>query len=115
MGSNSKTTKSGTLLLLGSRIRTLRNAQGLSQAQLADSTGMGSRYLSEAEVGKRNGSFKRLDALAQMLFVTIQEFLHIDKLLAREAVINKIKAALADMPLGKLLFINRALRMYKSY
>lgn len=114
MGSNFKTTKNGTLVSLGSRIRALRNSQGLSQAQLADSAGMSPRYLSEIEAGKRNVSFKRLEALAQILSVTLPELLNIDKPGAKEEIINQIQATLAEMPVDKLLFVHRALRMYQN-
>lgn len=58
---------------LGNRIKILRVAQGLSQAQLADSINMSPRYLSEVEAGKRNISIyflKLLDSVVKLCLPT---------------------------------------------
>ena len=98
------------LKALGSRIRNLRGAQGLSQAQLADSAGMSARYLGEVEAGKRNVSFGRLNALAQRLSVPLPELLDFEEPEARAAVLKQLYTHLEGLPLNQLLFLQRALR-----
>ncbi len=100
------------LKILGNRIRTLRNAQGLSQAQLADSAGMSSRYLGEVEAGKRNVSFGCLDTLAKRLSIPLAELVNFEEPPARAAVLQELNTYLEALPLGELLFIQRALRSF---
>ena len=114
MGHGRNIAKNEILVALGRRIRVLRNGQGLSQAQLADSAGMSSRYLSEVEAGKRNISIERLEMLANRLSVTLTELLNFEKPGTREDVLHQIIGALTELPLEKLLFIQRALRMYRN-
>ncbi len=98
------------LRALGNRIRNLRSAQGLSQAQLADSAGMSARYLGEVEAGKRNVSFGRLNTLAKRLSVPLTELLDFEEPEAKEAVLKQLNSYLAGLHLNQLLFIQRALR-----
>lgn len=102
-----------SLKALGNRIRTLRNAQGLSQAQLADSAGMSPRYLGEVEGGKRNVSFARLAALAERLSIPLSELLEIEEPQARASVLKELHAFLGELSLDQLLFIRRTLRVFK--
>ena len=97
------------LKALGNRIRNLRNAQGLSQVQLADSAGMSARYLGEVEAGKRNVSFGRLNALAQ-LSIPLTELLDFEEPQIKGVVLKELNAYLESLPLNQLLFIQRALR-----
>ncbi len=98
------------LKALGNRIRSLRSAQGLSQAQLADSAGMSARYLGEVEAGKRNVSFGRLNALAQRLSVPLTELLDFEEPQAKAAVLKELNLYLEGLSLNQLLFIQRVLR-----
>ena len=98
------------LKALGNRIRDLRNSQGLSQVQLADSAGMSARYLGEVEAGKRNVSFGRLNILAQRLSIPLPELLNFEEPQAKAAVLEQLNICLEDLPLNQLLFIQRALR-----
>ena len=82
------------LKALGSRIRNLRNVQGLSQAQLADSAGMSARYLGEVEAGKRNVSFGRLNALAKRLSVPLAELLNFEEPQAKAVVLKELNSYL---------------------
>jgi transcriptional regulator with XRE-family HTH domain len=102
------------LKALGGRIRHLRNAQGLSQAQLADSAGMSARYLGEVEAGKRNVSFGRLNALAQRLAIPLPELLDFEEPDARAAVLKQVYSYLEGLSLSQLLFIQRAVRMFRD-
>ena len=103
---------SEALKALGNRIRSLRNAQGLSQVQLADSAGMSARYLGEVEAGKRNVSFGRLNTLAQRLSVPLPELLNFEEPKARAAVLKQLYSHIEGLPLNQLLFLQRALRQF---
>jgi len=101
------------LKVIGDRIRTLRNAQGLSKAQLADSAGMTPRHLHDVEAGKSNITFAYLSALAERLSIPLAELLDFAEPEARAAVLRELHSFLEDQPLNELLFIRRALRMLK--
>jgi transcriptional regulator with XRE-family HTH domain len=105
---------SEVLKALGSRIRNLRAAQGLSQVQLADSAGMSARYLGEVEAGKRNVSFGRLNALAQRLAISLPELLNFEEPEAKATVLNQLYSHLEGLPLSQLLFIQRTMRMFRD-
>ena len=105
---------SEALKALGVRIRNLRNTQGLSQVQLADSAGMSARYLGEVEAGKRNISFGRLNALAHRLSIPLPELLNFEEPEAREVVLRQLHAYLEGLPLNQLLFIQRAMRVFRD-
>ncbi len=60
----------------GERLRTLREAAGLSQVKLANRVGMASSYISDLERGTRkNPTGEKLAAIAQVLNVTVDELL----------------------------------------
>ena len=112
METNAQNTQAATLKILGNRIRALRNAQGLSQVQLADRAGMSPRYLSEVESGKRNVSFTWLDALAKQLSIPLAELLNFEEPETKGAVLKQLHSYLEGLPLNQLLFIQRALRQF---
>lgn len=60
---------------LGSNLRALRLAQGLSQEELASRADVHQTYLSDVELGKRNPSLLILDQLAVALRVDITDLL----------------------------------------
>ena len=55
------------LARLGTTIRTLREEQGLSVAELAARSGLSTRFVTEIQAGRGNVSIVRLSALAQAL------------------------------------------------
>ena len=63
--------KHRALKKLGSRIRSLRHEQGLSQEALADRAGIGRSYMSGIERGVRNCSTLHLLRLARALRVRV--------------------------------------------
>ena len=101
------------LKAFGDRIRTLRNAQGLSKAQLADSAGMTPRYLRDVEAGKSNISLAYLNALAERLSIPLTELLDLEESETRAVVLRELNVFLKGLPLDQLLFIRRSLRMLK--
>lgn len=61
-------------LLVGKRVRELRNIIGISQEELADLAGLDRTYITSVECGKRNISIVNIEKLANALNVTLAEF-----------------------------------------
>ena len=61
-------------LLVGKRVRELRNSIGISQEELADLAGLDRTYITSVECGRRNISIINIEKLAKALNVTIKDF-----------------------------------------
>lgn len=61
-------------LLVGQRVRELRNRIGISQEELADLAGLDRTYITSVECGKRNISIVNIEKLANALQVSLKEF-----------------------------------------
>ncbi len=61
-------------LLVGKRVRELRNSIGISQEELADLAGLDRTYITSVECGKRNISIVNIEKLAKALKVSLAEF-----------------------------------------
>lgn len=61
-------------LLVGKRVRELRNSTGISQEELADLAGLDRTYITSVECGKRNISIVNIEKLANALEVSLKEF-----------------------------------------
>lgn len=61
-------------LLVGKRVKELRNKLGVSQEELADLAGLDRTYITSVECGKRNISIVNIEKLAKSLNVTLNEF-----------------------------------------
>lgn len=61
-------------LLVGKRVKELRNKLGISQEELADLAGLDRTYITSVECGKRNISIVNIEKLAKSLNVTLHEF-----------------------------------------
>lgn len=59
---------------VGSRIRQLRNEQGISQEKFAAKAEIDRTYLAGVEQGKRNPSLKSLEKIVTALGVTFHDF-----------------------------------------
>lgn len=57
-------------VLVGANVRRLREAQGMTQEQLAERSGFGQNYLSDLERGRRNPTVVTVFELAQALNTT---------------------------------------------
>lgn len=62
-------------LLVGKRVKELRNKLGVSQEELADLAGLDRTYITSVESGRRNISIVNIEKLANALKVTLKEFL----------------------------------------
>lgn len=58
---------------LGRAVRALREAQGMSQVQLAEATGFMQSWISHVEHGRRNPSWSNVVRLAEGLGVSVGE------------------------------------------
>ncbi|MDY4559721.1 MAG: helix-turn-helix transcriptional regulator [Eubacteriales bacterium] len=61
-------------LLVGKRVRELRNSIGISQEELAVLAGLDRTYITSVECGKRNISIVNIEKLANALQVSLKEF-----------------------------------------
>lgn len=61
-------------LLVGKRVRELRNSIGISQEELAVLAGLDRTYITSVECGKRNISIVNIEKLAIALHVSLNEF-----------------------------------------
>lgn len=61
-------------LLVGKRVKELRNELGISQEELADLAGLDRTYITSVECGRRNISIINIEKLAKALNVTIKDF-----------------------------------------
>ena len=61
-------------ILVGKRVKELRNKLGVSQEELADLAGLDRTYITSVESGRRNISIVNIEKLAAALNVTLKEF-----------------------------------------
>lgn len=61
-------------LLVGKRVRKLRNNLRISQEELANLAGLDRTYITSVECGKRNISIVNIEKLANALQVSLKEF-----------------------------------------
>ena len=57
----------------GKAVRTIRQNKKMSQEELADLCGLHRTYISEIELGKRNGSLENIDKISHALQVKKSE------------------------------------------
>ena len=61
-------------ILVGKRVKELRNKLGISQEELADLACLDRTYVTSVECGRRNISIVNIDKLAKALKVSLAEF-----------------------------------------
>ena len=61
-------------ILVGKRVKELRNKLGISQEELADLVELDRTYITSVECGRRNISIVNIEKLATALKVTLKEF-----------------------------------------
>lgn len=61
-------------ILVGKRVKELRNKLGISQEELAARAELDRTYITSVECGKRNISIVNIERLAKALKVTLKEF-----------------------------------------
>lgn len=66
-------------ILVGKRVKELRNNLGISQEELANIAELDRTYITSVECGKRNISIINVEKLANALKVTLSEFFNFNK------------------------------------
>lgn len=61
-------------ILVGRRIKELRNKLGISQEELGDLANLDRTYITSVECGKRNISIVNIEKLANALDVNLKDF-----------------------------------------
>ncbi|MBQ2804320.1 MAG: helix-turn-helix transcriptional regulator [Clostridia bacterium] len=61
-------------ILVGKRVKDLRNKLGISQEELADIAQLDRTYITSVECGRRNISIVNIEKLAKALKVSLSEF-----------------------------------------
>jgi transcriptional regulator with XRE-family HTH domain len=99
-------------VLLGRRIRFLRNAKGWTQQELGARADVNYKFLGDVERGNQNPSLEVLSKIADALEVKILELFRFEhEVLSRKELETEIKAILKGMPdesLRQVLMIFRA-------
>ncbi|MFC1866526.1 helix-turn-helix domain-containing protein [Thermodesulfobacteriota bacterium] len=86
-------------LLLGRRIRALRNAKGWTQQELGSQADINYKFLGEVERGQQNPSFNTLVKVAAALGVELPELFRFEhEILDRKKIETRIKQLLKTMP-----------------
>lgn len=85
-----KREKTETTLRIGSRIKSLRTSRKLSQAQVAEASGVSSKYLGEVERGEANISIELIGRIAIALDVSISVIMENEHERPRQELISEI-------------------------
>jgi len=99
-------------ILLGRRIRSLRNTRGWTQEQLGAEAGINYKFLGEIERGQQNPSFNVLIKIADALGVDLMELFRLESEISDRKEIEKrirqIVKALPNEELSRVLLLLRA-------
>ena len=102
-----------TNILLGRRIRSLRNIKGWTQQELGNRADINYKFLGEIERGQQNPSFDVLVKIATALEVELPEFFRFEHEISDrkeiEARIKKILKEIPDDTLRQILMLLRVL------
>ena len=100
-------------ILLGRRIRALRNVKKWTQQELGDHAGVNYKFIGEIERGRQNASFNTLVKIADALGVELPELFRFEQEISNrkeiKARIRQILDDLADEDLRQILLLLRAL------
>ena len=105
--------KEDAKVLLGHRIRTLRNLKGWTQQELGEYADVNYKFVGEIERGKQNTSFEILVKIAAALDIELPELFRFEQVaLGRKHVETQINAILQSLPaedLKRMLSVLRVL------
>jgi len=98
-------------VLLGRRIRSLRNAKNWTQQELGHQADVNYKFLGEIERGQQNPSFETLMKIADALAVDLMELFRFDQEISDRGEMLKLVGEIADsMPDGELRRLFMVLR-----
>ena len=101
-----------TEVLLGRRIRALRNLKGLTQQELGNRADVNYKFLGEIERGQQNPSFNILVKIAKALEVELPELFRFEQEISdRKEIEARIKEILKAVPYDALRQIFLILRV----
>jgi transcriptional regulator with XRE-family HTH domain len=108
-----KTIDENTQILLGRRIRSLRNMKDWTQQKLGEEADINYKFLGEIERGLQNPSFNVLVKIASALGVDLPELFRFEQeIIDRKEIERRIKQAIKTLPddkLHQILMIMRTL------
>lgn len=94
-----KTKQDNIEILLGRRIRSLRNLKGWTQQELGNRSDVNYKFLGEIERGQQNPSFNILVKVANALEVDLQELFRFEQEIAnRKEIEDRIKDIIKNLP-----------------
>ena len=106
-------TKGDEKVLLGRRIRSLRNLKGWTQQQLGEQADVNYKFIGEIERGRQNASFEILVKITAALEADLPELFRFEQEgLSRKQVeteIRRIVISLSDKDLSQLFSVLRVL------
>ncbi|MFC1798365.1 helix-turn-helix domain-containing protein [Thermodesulfobacteriota bacterium] len=88
-----------TEVLLGRRIRTLRNVKGWTQQELGNQADINYKFLGEIERGQQNPSFNTLMKIADALGLDLSELFRFEQEISdRKEIEDRIKKLIKNIP-----------------
>jgi len=105
-----KTTKQ----LLGSRIKELRRARGLSQEELAELIGIEPQHMSRIETGGSAPTVERMEKLCAVFGIELRVLFDFGHLADREPQLESIEKMLKDLDENDLKVVYRVIRSFKG-
>ena len=101
-----------TNVLLGRRIRSLRNVKGWTQQELGNQANVNYKFIGEIERGQQNPSFSVLAKIATALEVDLPELLRFEQEISdRKEIETRIREILKTIPNDALRQILMLLRV----
>lgn len=88
--SRKKREKTDTTILIGNRIKSLRTKRRMSQATLAEKTGISAKYLGEVERGEANLSVELMNLIANALDAPLSAILETEHIRPYKELISEI-------------------------
>jgi len=108
-----KKQKESADILLGRRIRNLRNLKGWTQQELGNQADVNYKFIGEIERGQQNPSFNVLVKIVSALEIELPELFRFEhEILNRKEIENRIKNILSTIPdddLSKILLLLQVL------
>ena len=104
-------------VLLGRRIRAIRNANGWTQEELGAKSDVSYKYIGEVERGQQNPSLDTLIKIADALEIELSDLFCFEQQISNrkdvEAMLAKIIKGISDDDLRQLFFILKGLYPHK--
>lgn len=93
--------------LLGRRIKELRKAKKMSQAGLAEATGLSDNYIALVEQGKRSPSLETIEKIASAIKVPYEELFYFQQKDSKKAALKALLDALKNKEEGDILLVSK--------